>query len=95
MPLVQSLEAVLRSLRGPSVAEVNGVFGEWNAIVGALVARHVRPVLLDRGVLTVEVSEPAWATQFQFLSGEVSRRICESVGPVVERVEIRVARPAR
>ena len=58
-------------------------------------ANHVQPVRLESGVLVVEVTEPAWATQFEFLSGGVIERLREMLGDVVERVEIRVARRPR
>ena len=94
-PLSESLDRVIRGLRGPDRQQVGGVFGRWEEIVGDHVASHVRPVRLEAGVLVVEVSEPAWATQFEFLSGEVIRRMGETVGTVVDRVEIRVARRPR
>ena len=36
--------------------------------MGEQVAQHVRPVKLDGGVLSVEVDDPAWATQVKFLA---------------------------
>ena len=40
MSLSDSLDSVLRSLRGPSRAEVGGIFGRWEEAVGDYVARH-------------------------------------------------------
>ena len=94
-PLSESLDRVLKGLRGPDRRKVGGLFGRWEEIVGDLVARHVRPVRLEDRVLMVEVDEPAWATQFEFLSGQVVDRLRSEVGVDVDRVETRVARRRR
>ena len=94
-PLSESLDRVLKGLRGPDRHQVGGLFGRWEEIVGDLVARHVRPVRLESRVLVVEVDEPAWATQFEFLSGQVVDRLRAEVGVEVDRVETRVARRGR
>ena len=94
-PLSESLDRVLKGLRGPDRRQVGGLFGRWEEIVGDLVARHVRPVRLEDRVLMVEVDEPAWATQFEFLSGQVVDRLRSEVGVDVDRVETRVARRRR
>ena len=44
------------------------MFGRWDDIVGANIAAHVQPLRLDEGVLVVEVTDPAWATQVRLLS---------------------------
>lgn len=67
------------------------MFGKWDAVVGAQVAAHARPVRLDAGVLLVEVDEPAWATQVTFLAPTLRERLAELAGVTVERVEVRVA----
>ena len=94
-PLSESLDRVIRGLRGSDRRQVGGVFGRWEEIVGEHVANHVQPVRLESGVLVVEVTEPAWATQFEFLSGGVIERLREMVGDVVERGGFRVARRPR
>ncbi len=86
-----SLDGVVRSMRGPSRAAVGGVFGRWSEAVGEHVAAHVRPVKLDGGVLTVEVDDPAWATQVRFLSATISERLETVAGVSVERLDVRVA----
>jgi predicted nucleic acid-binding Zn ribbon protein len=91
IPLSTSLDAVMRSLRGPDRRQIGGLFGRWDEVVGEQVAAHVRPVKLDQGVLVVEVDEPAWATQVTLMSGRLRERLAESVGVDVERLEVRVA----
>ena len=91
MPLSAALEGVMRSLRGPGSDAVRGVFGEWETLVGTAIADNVRPVRLSEGVLTVEVDEPAWATQFRFLADGVRERLLNELGVRVVGIDVRVA----
>lgn len=92
IPLTSSLDAVVKSLRGPSRKAVGGVFGRWDEAVGEQVAAHVRPVKLDAGVLVVEADEPGWATQMKFLAATVIERLGEVAGVQVDRIDVRVDR---
>lgn len=94
IPLAASLDAVVRSLRGPSRVEVGGLFGKWNEAVGEQIAAHVQPVKLDRGELLVEVDDPVWATQVKFLAGTIIERLGDVAGVRVERIDVRVDRRA-
>ncbi len=90
MPITRSLDSVMKSLRGTDRIQIGGVFGRWDDAVGESVAAHVRPVRLDQGVLTVEVDDPAWATQVRFLTGTIIDRLAEVGGVTVDRVDVRV-----
>jgi predicted nucleic acid-binding Zn ribbon protein len=93
IPISASLDEVVRSLRGPGRHEIGGVFGRWEEAVGDQVAAHARPVRLDRGVLVVEVDEPAWATQITLLSNTIRERLMTVTGVEVSGVEVRVYKP--
>jgi predicted nucleic acid-binding Zn ribbon protein len=95
VPISRSLDSIMKSLRGTDRIQIGGVFGRWDDAVGPNVAAHVRPVRLDDGVLTVEVDEPAWATQVKFLSGTIISRLDEVANVQVERIDVRVARGTR
>jgi predicted nucleic acid-binding Zn ribbon protein len=56
------------------------VFGAWERVVGADVAKHSRPVKLAEGELTVEAESTAWATQLRLLAASLLRRIAAEVG---------------
>jgi predicted nucleic acid-binding Zn ribbon protein len=56
------------------------VFGAWEKVVGADIAKHSRPVKLDAGVLTVEAESTAWATQLRLLAATLLRNIAAEVG---------------
>jgi predicted nucleic acid-binding Zn ribbon protein len=88
--LAVSLDGVVKSLRGPSRRAVGGLFGRWEEAVGEQVAGHVRPVKLDGGVLSVEVDDPAWATQVKFLAPTIIARLAEVAGARVDRLQVRV-----
>lgn len=93
-PISASLDGVVRSLRGPSRREVGGLFGRWGEAVGEQVAAHVRPLQLDDGTLTVEVDDPAWATQVKFLAPTIKARLREVAGVDVQQLQVRVDRRA-
>ncbi len=91
VPITRSLDSVMQSLRGTDRIQIGGVFGRWDEAVGEAVAAHVRPVRLDRAVLTVEVDDPAWATQVTFLTDTIIGRLASVAGVEVERIEVRVS----
>jgi len=104
VPLGESLNSVVRSLRNESVQnesgqtttqmakQMGGVFGRWTEAVGDAVAAHVKPIKLDGTKLVVEVDDPTWATQLRFLEATLKQRLLEVAGAVVETVDVRVKR---
>jgi len=92
--LTEGLDAVMRSLNGPSAGTVRGVFGQWADAVGPAVAAHVTPIKLDGDVLVVEVDEPGWATQLRYLDRELIERLRATTGASIERLDVRVSRSA-
>ena len=69
---------------------VGGVLGRWEAVVGADVAAHCRPLSFTDGVLTVEADSSAWATQVRLLGPTLLRRLAEEVGEgTVTRLVVR------
>ena len=91
--LGESLDVVVRSLRGAGAKATAGVFGHWEDAVGPHVAAHAHPVLLDAGTLVVEVEEPGWATQLRYLEAELLERLAAVAGAgAVRSIEVRVKR---
>jgi len=71
-----------------STAEAR-IFGTWEALVGADLAAHCRPVRLTDGELLVEAESTAWATQLRGLAGRLLARIGGEVGrDVVARIQV-------
>lgn len=91
LPITQSLDRMMKSLRGTDRRQVSGVFGRWEDAVGAQVHAHVRPLKLDQRVLIVEADSAAWATQVKFLAETIIGNLREVAGVDVERLEVRVA----
>ena len=65
-----SLEKVLgpavRNLGLEPVVALDRLRLEWDSIVGSANARNTRPLELDKDVLIIAVSSPAWMTQTRF-----------------------------
>lgn len=92
VPLSESLDSVVRGLRGGGgdARSMGSLFSRWIDAVGEVVADHARPVKLDGDRLLVEVDEPGWATQLRFLEGDVIARLRSVAGLEVSRFDIRV-----
>ncbi len=89
--LTDALEDAIAGLAPPSpraaaqppraaVSALGIVFGDWEGIVGEAVARHVQPVMLADGVLTVRVDAPPWATQVRALGASILARVGQATG---------------
>jgi predicted nucleic acid-binding Zn ribbon protein len=57
----------------------------WEAVVGATLVRHARPLRLRRGVLLVGADGPAWMQELQFLKPELRDRLNARLGRAVVR----------
>jgi predicted nucleic acid-binding Zn ribbon protein len=91
VPLEESLDAVVRSLRGAGARATAGVFGQWEDAVGPVVAAHARPALLDDGRLVIDVDQPGWATQLRYLEAELLTRLAAVAGPgAIRTIDVRV-----
>jgi len=77
---------------GKDAPAAKDLFSQWRAIVGDTVADNVTPVRLERGVLTVEVVQNAWATQLKFLERQLVNTLRGHVGDVVDSLEVKVRR---
>ncbi len=86
------LGRVLRQMKVSDQASAMGIFGHWRLIVGDAVADHAVPKKLEKRKLTVEVDDPAWATQLKFLESQLLTTLREHVGDEVESLDIRVRR---
>ena len=95
-PRVRSLGDLLGRYLGRAVGKdapaAKDLFSQWRTVVGDTVADNVTPVRLERGVLTVEVVENAWATQLKFLERQLLNTLREHVGDVVDSLEVKVRR---
>ena len=92
--LGDSVDELVRSLRGTGARTLAGVFARWDDAVGPQIAAHARPASLVDGCLVVDVDHPTWATELRFLEGQILAQLRQVAGAEeVARIELRV-RPA-
>jgi len=86
-----SVERLLHTMKAPSPDVLKTVFLQWSRIVGEDVAAHAQPSLIDGRTLVVVVSDPAWASQLQWLESELVAKITEVSGSDrIQTVKVRV-----
>ena len=87
----QSLSSVLSELVTvrdwrQGIAE-GSLFTEWVTVVGSDVGSHSTPISLVDGVLTVQASSTAWATQLTLMASTLLKTISNSApGALVEEI---------
>jgi predicted nucleic acid-binding Zn ribbon protein len=95
-PLGEALDRLVRSMGAPSASALEKVFGNWADVVGAEVAEHSKPVKLDGNRLTVEVADPAWASQLRWMTTEVLAALAREVGDgAVTALTVRVSNSSK
>ncbi|MFZ5563855.1 MAG: DUF721 domain-containing protein [Thermodesulfobacteriota bacterium] len=63
----------------------------WNGIVGETVARNAQPAALNKNVLTVHVTSPAWIHQLRFRQNDIAHQINVAAGRVlVENIKFKI-----
>lgn len=96
LPIGEATRRLLRARGLEATVTLGDVLDAWADVVGAPVAAHAQPRALHASVLTVEVDEPAWATQIQFLSGGILSSLAERLGDrAPTSLSLRVARAGR
>jgi predicted nucleic acid-binding Zn ribbon protein len=87
----QSLNSVLSELVSTrewrqGIAE-GSLFTEWVSVVGPEVGSHSTPISLVDGVLTIQASSSAWATQLTLMATNLLKTISSSApGALVEEI---------
>ncbi len=70
------------------LAEGN-LFVNWQKIVGDEISQHATPISVLDGVLTIQSSSTAWATQLQLITNDLLAKIQKDAsGVLVERLQI-------
>jgi predicted nucleic acid-binding Zn ribbon protein len=65
------------------------LFTEWKSVVGDEIAQHATPITLIDGLLTIQTTSSAWATQMKLISTQLLKTISESApGALVEQIEV-------
>ncbi|MCG2797698.1 MAG: DciA family protein [Cellulomonas sp.] len=92
-PLSASARRLAADLGWGQELVAGGLAERWPQVVGAQVAEHCEYVGLDAGVLTVQASSTAWATNLRLMTSSLLARIGEEVGDGVV-VEVIVLGPS-
>ncbi len=67
------------------------VFGQWERIVGKVIARHARPLSLRGKKLIVQVDSSAWMQQLSQLKPEILEKANRSLGQdAVKSITLRI-----
>jgi predicted nucleic acid-binding Zn ribbon protein len=94
VPIGQAVDHLLSARGLRAAGSLAAVLGEWEAIVGAEIARHVVPSAFRDGELIVDVDSPAWSTEVQFQEALILTRCREQLGESAPaRLRVRVRRP--
>jgi predicted nucleic acid-binding Zn ribbon protein len=88
-PMSRGVERVMKHLDAPKAGIVESIFNEWPRLAGEVIAAHSTPQKVTNGVLHLEVDDPAWASEMQWMSEELLRRISTML-ETVEITEIKV-----
>lgn len=86
-----SVERLLHTMRVPNTDVLKAVFSQWPEIVGADVAVHAAPSVIDERTLVVIADDTTWASQLQWLETELIARIEKVSGSDrVQAIKVRV-----
>jgi predicted nucleic acid-binding Zn ribbon protein len=88
VPLSDSLAQVASGLTKKNLAGFAAVAAAWDAVIGAEIQEHARPLKLEGATLVVAVDAPAWATQVRLLGGAIIRDLNGANNVEVEGIEV-------
>jgi predicted nucleic acid-binding Zn ribbon protein len=64
----------------------------WDEAVGPGIAGHAKPSWIRKGLLRVEVSDPIWLQELEFISDDIRERLNERLGGKrIKRLEFRLS----
>jgi len=93
-PMGRGIDRVMKHLSAPTTDVIESVFSNWESLVGDVIATHTTPVKIDNGVLTLEVDDPAWASEMQWMSAALIEQIAEKLETdQVQSIRVQIARP--
>ena len=92
-PVGQSIDRVLKHLHAPKAEVVEQVFGDWERLVGEVIGAHTTPMKIEDGTLFLEVDNAAWASEMEWMSEDILRRVSERADTVeINRIKVVIAR---
>lgn len=73
--LADTIQGILRRLDAEQHLQVYRLWLEWEQVVGAQIARRVRPLEFRNGVLLLVAASATWRQELEFLKPELLERI--------------------
>jgi len=88
--IVSALDALRDDLGIDERLEIAAALEDWEDIAGARISPHVKPLRVKDRVLYVQCDGSAWMQEFNFIRGDVIRKINEKLGrPIVKDIRFR------
>ena len=95
LDIFRTLPGILGDLEGVEVVREAVVFAAWRRIVGESLTAHAVPVKLEKGTLTIAVSNLTWQHNLKDQCGQMLFRLNAAFGsPVVSYIELQIDEPA-
>lgn len=90
-----SLKDIIKDLMsGPDLPfnpEDFNIWKVWDEVVGPSVAIHARPSRILKGKLRVEVSEPIWLQELEYVKDTIKEKLNQRLGrKAVEKIDLRL-----
>ena len=93
-PIARAVNDLVADNGWTAASQQADVHAAWPKVVGPAVAEHAQPGVLREGILTVNTSSTAWATQLRILAPSLQERIDTLLGPgIVAGFEIHGPQP--
>lgn len=90
-----SLKDILSNLLNDSSLPFNPddarIWEVWDEAVGPAIAEHARPSYVKKGRLRVDVSDPIWLQELEFVRETIKEKLNEELGrKAVKRIDFRL-----
>lgn len=85
-PIGSEMSSVLAEWVDNPAAQQSIVFAVWRRVVGEAVTTHSSPRAFSKGVLTIDVLDPAWVSALEGMSAEILGKLNGALGKRVVRM---------
>jgi predicted nucleic acid-binding Zn ribbon protein len=93
VPLKDVMAAILKDPSLPFNPKDALIWEVWEDVVGDTIAKNARPSWIKDGRLRVDVTNPIWLQELEFVKESIRGRLNERMGrEAVKRIEFRLGR---
>ena len=91
VPLKDVLSSLLSDSKLPFNPDDARIWKEWEAAVGAAIAKNAQPEWIKNGKLRVKVSDPIWLQELGYAEESIKEKLNQRLGRrAVDRIEFRL-----